>query len=660
MLSRRDKCYRISFCLLTAVFLVYLPVVHFDFVLYDDTAYVSDNDIVKGGLNIAGIIWAFTTFHVSNWHPLTWLSHMLDVEIYGMHPGGHHFTSVGLHLINTLVLFFVLGKSTGRVWTSAVVSALFALHPLHIESVAWIAERKDVLSTLFFMLSLRAYVQYSEHPSLRRYLEVVLLFAFGLMSKPMLVTFPFVLLLMDYWPLGRIRTNADGRHDRLVGTGIPVSRLLIEKIPLFFLSAISCVVTFIAQKTGGSVASTDTLSVGVRIWNSFISYGDYLFKTIWPTRLSVYYPYPEVLPYRQITLSIVVLSVTSTLAVYWLKKRPWFAVGWFWYIGTLVPVIGFIQVGTQAMADRYTYIPSIGIFIIAAWWGREIFTRLDLKKTGLIIAGGFLCVLAFVSRAQVGIWESSATLFEHAVLVTKRNYVAHHSLGMAMVEKQNFERAAEEYRTAIMIKPEFSAGHNSIGTVQARMGNYKEAEKSFLNAINIDKKNAKAHNNLGKLALRNGKIDEAMRYFSKSLIWDPSAGSTYTNMGMARLRQGKTTEAIENFRRALEINPENTVARFNLGKTLAIHREITDSVEFLRFSLRNYSSGSGCDEFADLMKAKHKLDKAIAKYRKALSTQPGYVANHLKLDNLPEVGAVSIQFHRMIDDVKHGRINCPE
>lgn len=645
----------ISLGLVAMVLVVYAQVVSFDFVLFDDHAYVSDNLVVKDGLSLAGIGWAFTTFHISNWHPLTWLSHLLDVEIWGLHPGGHHFTSILLHALNAVLLFFIFRKMTGREWAAAIVAALFALHPLHIESVAWIAERKDVLSTLFFLLALNAYIHYTQKPTRWNYLPVAGLFACGLMAKPMLVTFPFVLLLMDYWPLRRFTLETSGQKPNARGIHRPALGLLTEKIPLFVLSAVSCVITFIAQDVGGSVAALDTITLSARVANALISYLTYLLKMIWPAGLSVYYPFPEVIPYGPVLVSIVTLVSLSLLALYWVRAKPWFMVGWCWYLGTLVPVIGVVQVGTQAMADRYTYIPAIGIFIIAAWAGRELFTRLNLPKTGVIIAGGLLVILALVSHAQVGVWKNSTTLYEQAIQADKNNHEAYYCLGMATEATKNYHRAYNAYLTAIRLKPDFADAYVNLGALQATMGDYKAAETNFHKGLQFEPHNAKAHSNLGKLAARKGRLNEAIRHFNLSLQWDPHKGNTYANLGLMYLRIGKIHAAVETFNNALEVRPADANVQLNLERTLAIQGEINRHTAKLANALRSAMAGGGCRGYPAIRAGVRDTEAALAAYQKALSVLPGYSREHLKLENMPAVDKTV----RQAQEALRGMKRCP-
>jgi len=393
MLYGKSQLIYLALALVT--FVAFVQVGHNDFINYDDAEYVTENEKVQKGLNIESFVWAFTTGHASNWHPLTWLSHMLDCQLYGLSPAGHHLTNLFLHLLNTLLLFGVLKTMTRAVWPSAFAAVLFAVHPLHVESVAWIAERKDVLSAFFWMLTMAAYLRYTKHPCIVRYLPVVFAFALGLMTKPMLVTLPFVLLLLDYWPLkrlqfGRINIPESQSHKRLI----------LEKIPLFTLAAISSVITCIVQQSGGAMGGNEVLTVGVRLANALVSYVGYIHKMIYPKGLAVLYPHPlDGVGLWQPVVSFIILAVISAGVIFASRKRRYLATGWFWYLGTLIPVIGLVQVGSQAMADRYTYLPSIGIFIILAWGIPELLARWRCRKViPAVLAGIVLVACSGLSR----------------------------------------------------------------------------------------------------------------------------------------------------------------------------------------------------------------------------------------------------------------------
>ncbi|UCD86864.1 MAG: tetratricopeptide repeat protein [Desulfobacterales bacterium] len=523
----------------------YWDVRNHDFLHYDDSLYVTENSHVRAGLTWAGIIWAFTTTHASNWHPLTWLTHMVACEIYGLDAGGHHVTSLLFHIVNTVLLFMVLNRMTRALWGSAFVAALFAVHPLHVESVAWVAERKDVLSTFFLFATMWAYVHYAECPGFTRYLLVLVLFAFGLMAKPMIVTLPFVLLLMDYWPLGRfgfgyskqgLPKSVDLRHK----ISSPL-HLVFEKVPLIGLAAGSCVVTFLAQQSGGSLPSLDKLPLNIRIANALVSYISYIGKTIWPAQLTVFYPHPGMPPLWKMFACTAFLLVVTLLVILTWKKRPYLAVGWLWYLGTLVPVIGLVQVGEQAMADRYTYVPLIGLFVMVVWGVPELGARWRYQRHMLATSMGVaLSCLVICTYSQVRHWDNATALFKHAVDVTTENYVAHFNLGFALAKQGRTKEAIRHYSEALRINPAWAEAHNILGNALARQGNLRVA----------------------------------VSHYSEALRIKPAMAETHNNLGLALQMLGRLEEAVPHFRQALRIKPDYTQARHNLETALAALKKI--------------------------------------------------------------------------------------
>jgi len=458
------KVFLVSLCIIVTITVSYLQVINFDFVGYDDELYITKNINVQKGLTCESAKWAFTTFHSANWHPLTWISHMLDYELYGLNPQGHHWTSVQFHIANSLLLFFILQYMTGALWRSAFVAALFALHPLHVESVAWVAERKDVLCTFFGMLTLLSYCRYAKQPSLAKYLLILLFFSMGLMAKPMLVTLPFLLLLLDFWPLGRLRLAT-------------ASRLVMEKIPLFVPVVISSCLTFMAQQSSGAVKTLESFSLKVRIANAFVSYVNYVVKAIWPHNLTVFYPHPgNALSLWQVFGAILLVGGASFLAIRSLKNYPYIVVGLFWYLGLLVPVIGLVQVGPQAMADRYTYIPMTGLFIIISWGFSDLSTRWHYRKIVLaLFAVTILSALTVFTFFQLGYWRNSVALFERAVSITENNGLAHNNLGAALLEKGKPDEAVLHIKKALIIEPGSRAALYNLGAALSAQGKFDEA-----------------------------------------------------------------------------------------------------------------------------------------------------------------------------------------
>jgi tetratricopeptide (TPR) repeat protein len=542
------------------------------FVNYDDDKYVYENQHVKDGLTVDDIKWAFTATYASNWHPLTWLSHMLDCQLFGVKPGWHHLTNVLFHIANTLLLFIVLNRMTKALWRSALVAAAFALHPLHVESVAWIAERKDVLSGFFWMLTMWAYVRYTEQPGIKRYLLVLLFFALGLMAKPMLVTLPFVLLLLDYWPLGRLqRAHTDVERNISPAESAGLSRrtssvrhLLVEKVPLFLLSVASSVVTYIAQQRGGGIPSTGGSALKFRLVNALTSYFGYIVKMFYPTNLAAFYPYPRTF---HIDVMIVLLIVVLVLLGRWARRRPWLMVGLLWYIGTLVPVIGIVQVGIQAMADRYTYLPSIGIFIVVAWGAAELAAGWRFQKVGLGVAAGLvLTVLAICTREQVKYWQSDMTLFEHAIKVTKDNWEMEGNYGAALFRKGRINEAIEHYGEALRINPGFVMARLNMGVALLKQGKADKAAACFEGVLRAQPNNIVALNDLGILLRDQGKIDEAVKNFEKIIQVDSRYYLAYYNIAIAEARQGEYNQAIKHLQAGLRIKPNWPDAYAQMGK----------------------------------------------------------------------------------------------
>ena len=459
----------VAIFLLVIVWFAFGPALTHGFIDYDDQRYVVQNPWVTNGLTLGGIQWAFTHVHASNWHPLTTISHMLDCQLYGLHPWGHHFTNILLHAAAAILLFFALRKLTGALWPSLLVAAVFAVHPLRVESVAWVSERKDVLSGVFFMLTLWAYARYarSDGPSLFRYLIVVVLFALGLMCKPTLVTLPFVLLLLDYWPLGRVRPSSSRAR------GITASQwqqrrdtwpwLVIEKLPLFVLSAASCVATLLAQQEALDASLKPPL--GERVGNALVSYAMYLGQMIWPARLAVLYPYPEGnLKVLQVVLALLLLLIISAAVFVWRKKYPFLLTGWLWYLGMLVPMIGIVQVGSQVRADRYTYLPQIGLYLLVAWGAMELFHRWHRSREALTVAAQLaVAALTAGSYFQSSYWRDTERLWKHAIATTSNNYIAHVNLAHVLSQSGRFNEAIAECQKALKIKPDFAAAHNNLG-----------------------------------------------------------------------------------------------------------------------------------------------------------------------------------------------------
>jgi tetratricopeptide (TPR) repeat protein len=528
------------------------PVLGHDFTNFDDPRYVTENPHVRQGLGLSGLAWAWSATRAANWHPLTWMSHQMDWQFYGSAPMGHHLTSLLLHLANTLLLFLLFDRLTGKTARSAFVAAAFAVHPLHVESVAWVAERKDVLSTLFWLLTILAYVHWTRARGTRNYLWVVAALACGLAAKPMLVTLPFVLLLLDFWPLGRAT----------------VWTLVREKIPLFALAAASSVVTFLVQSFGRTVASVDLYPLGARISNAVVSYVAYLWMTVWPRDLAVYYPHPGgSLELWKVAGAAVVLVALTVSALLLRKSRPYVLVGWLWYLGTLVPVIGLVQVGAQGMADRYSYVPLIGIFVIVAWAVPDLLgaERPTSSPSPWVLAPGVVVVLFMFAgtRAQVATWKNSETLFRHALAVTENNFMAHNNLGTELSRQGRVPEAVEQLEEALRIRPGFAEVHVNLGTARKSQGLLDQARGHFSEAIRLDRRSFEAHYNLGVVSSAQGRTEEAIALYRRAIEIDPDRPRAHSNLANALGRIGKLDEAEAHYRIAIRLRPDYGNAHSN-------------------------------------------------------------------------------------------------
>jgi Tfp pilus assembly protein PilF len=566
--GRRNQAIGLCLAMVTAV--VYWPVTHFGFVNYDDPYYVYENPHLRAGLTLQGIVWAFTTNYRSNWHPVTWMSHLLDYQLFGLNAGGHHLVNVLLHVASAWLLFHVLYRMTAAPWRSAFVAAVFALHPLHVESVAWVTERKDVLSALFWMLTMWAYVRYVEQPGRHRYLLALGLYALGLMAKPMLVTLPFVLLLLDYWPLRRTAwlpagATASGAPPAAAGGHARIGRLLLEKLPFVVLAVGSCVVTFWAQHTGGAVESLGRLPLDQRIANAMVSYVRYLAKTLWPVRLAVFYPY-GLWPRPVVLGAGIALIVATALAIGNARRRPPVTVGWLWYLSTLVPVIGLVQVGAQAMADRYMYLPMIGLLIIVAW---SVPRRIaEHPFQGRLLAAGaavLLAVCAALCRIQVGYWRSSETLFRHALAITPGNPVAHNNLGSALKTAGRTGQAIQEFEEALRLDPKDWRAQLNLGICLLELGRFADAIQHLRQAVRTEPRSPVAHNTLGVALLNAGQYEEAASQFERALELDALSAEPHYNLGLVMRKQGRIQEAIAHFEQAVRLKPGFAKAREELA-----------------------------------------------------------------------------------------------
>jgi len=603
---------------------VFWQVRAFSFVNYDDPRYITENQHVQAGLTRDGIVWAFTTSHGSNWHPVTWLSHMLDCQLFGTEPGWHHLTNLLLHIINTLLLFAIFKQMTGALWQSAFVAGAFALHPLHVESVAWIAERKDVLSGFFWILTIAAYLRYVKRPRASGYLLMLLVFSLGLMAKPMLVTLPFVLLLLDYWPLGRFQnkrakdiSRETHKSQKSSSQWQELPRLICEKIPLFGLSAISCIITLLIEAKGAG-SSLDSLPLKIRIANVPIAYLTYLVKTIWPSNLAVLYPHPgDKLAVWQVIVGGLALAGIFILVIRSAPAHRYLAVGWLWFIGTLIPVIGLVQVGSQAWADRYTYLPLTGIFIMVSWGSAELLTRRQYRKIVLgTSAVALFAALMICSRMQLRYWRNSIALFEHALKTTKNNAVMHYDLGIELKAQGKLDEAISHYRQALQIKPDYADAYNNLGYTLGLQGKFDEAISCLHEALRLNPSHCEAHNNLGLAFQLQGNFDEALRHYRQALQSKPDWALPLNGMAWIlathpnpKMRDG--TQAVALAERAAELTKHQDA---NILKTLAAAYAAAGQRERAITTLQTalkLASAAGDDELANQIRSQLESYKQV-------------------------------------------------
>ena len=615
-LPEGNKKFLISLCLALMVLLSFQEVRNNDFINFDDLSYVTDNTHVQGGLGYEGFMWAMTTSHASNWHPLTWLSLMADYELYWLNPAGYHWSNMLFHMANTVLLFLVLNRMTGALWRPVFVAALFAVHPLHVESVAWVAERKDVLSAFFWMLTIGAYVRYVHHPGLPRYLAVLLAFILGLLAKPMLVSLPFVLLLLDYWPLRRFRFG------QLSG----LSRLIVEKVPLFIFSGVSALVTFLVQKNSEAVASLEFLSVGMRLTNAFVSYAAYVVKAFWPTGLAIFYPHPGAWPIWQVVWSVLLVVGVTVCAVACIRRYPYCIVGWLWYLGTLIPVIGLVQVGSQSMADRYTYIPLIGLFIVVVWGVADLLRGWRYgRAVGVVAAAAVLSALMAVTWFQVQRWRDSITIFTHALKVTEGNYLAHNNLGMALKKIDRPGQAKGHFRAAINIKPNYAPAYNNLGYLLTREGRTEEGMQFYLKALQIRADNVDVLFNLGETLASQGRIEEAIVSYREALRLKPESSVVHNNLAVALTKKGRLNEAASEYREALRLKPDHAGAHNNLAMVLADQGQLREAITHFREALKLQPDYANAHYNLGLaLRRENIFEEATFHFREAVRINPAY------------------------------------
>jgi len=594
----------IYIALTLAAFIAFEQVRRNGFISFDDYQYVTQNPHVNGGISCESVLWAFTSPNCGMWHPLTSLSHMLDCGLFGLNPAWHHLTSLLFHIANALMLFWVLKRMTGAVWQSAFVAAVFALHPLNVESVAWIAERKNLLSCLFWLLTIAAYLCYVRRPSVSRYLLTLLVFVMALMSKPVAVTLPLVLLLLDYWPFGRFDFGREWKN---------LYRLVLEKVPFLTLSGAISVVTLLAQRNIGAVISTGGLALKIRIANTFVSYLKYIEKMFWPSRLAMFYPHPAgKLSMWQAAAAALVLLGISVWVIRLARSHRYLPVGWLWYLGTLVPVIGLVQSGEQAWADHYAYVPLIGLFIIIAWGLDDMSANWRYRKVVLGVSAAIaMAALLLCTRIQVRHWRDNITLYEHTLRVTENNTGIHYNLGLALWSQGKVDEAISHFYQSIKIFPNCPDVHNSMGLALLEKGKLDGAITYFTNALKLKPDYLDAQLSLGTALAAQGKIDQAIGHFNKVLEIKPDEAHAHYNLGQAYAQQGDSEKAFYHWNEALKLQPDSVVFINNLARIMAIHRnpKFRNPAEAVRLALQACEmTGYNDPEFLDTLAAAYAAD----------------------------------------------------
>jgi len=620
--------------LVVATVMVYAQIAGYGFITVDDGLYVSRNDHVLAGLTAEGIRWAFTTTSTGNWHPLTWISLMADGRIFGSSPAGYHVTNLILHVLNVLLVLFLFQKLTGSAGRSVLVAALFALHPLHVESVAWISERKDVLSTLFWLLGIWAYLLYCRKPSAGRYVAVACAFVMGLLAKPMPVSFPLTLLLLDIWPLRRV--SAGNRTFRAF------ARLAMEKAPLFLIAFVSCVLTFWAQRAGGAVAALDQLPVHLRVANALLSYMAYLGKLLWPAHLALFYPYrADLLQSWEIAACLIAFAGMSVYAIRAFPSRPYLTFGWLWYVITLLPVIGLVQIGSQALADRYSYVPSLGIFVVIIWGTSDLLARIrDTHPAAMrrwswgpaAAACGLMLILAVLAYRQVQFWKDDITVWERAVEVTPPNFFSEYNLARAYDTQHRYDEALVHNRACIRIDPNREEAYNNLAVLLMDRRGYDEAESALRSALRINPQFTQARSNMGLLLCKLQRYDEGFRYYQEAMRLDPqnteirrNIAVSHCDFGMALAGEGRLEEAVAQFQSALSMEAEFSQAHYNLGLTYAgLKRLDAAKSEYEKAIADDPACAEAHNNLGVLLAETGKIGDAIEHFRAALRIRPDY------------------------------------
>jgi len=603
----RYKVILISVFLILCTFVVYEPVTKCDFIKFDDDTYITNNLHVRSGLSWKNVRWAFGFTEIVYWMPLSWLSHIIDCHLFDLKPGLHHLTSLLIHIANTILLFAVLNRMTGTFWPSAFTAALFALHPVNVDSVAWLAERKNLLSTFFWLLTMLTYVYYIRKPNVFRYLLMIVVFILGLLSKPMLITLPFVLLLLDYWPLGRMSRKAG---------------IIVEKLPLFALSAASMYLSSLSFK---DPPHTRIMPMELRLANALVSYIKYILKLFWPTDLAILYPYPSYVPAWQSIGSLLLLICISAIVVLLMRKKPYLVTGWLWYTGTLVPVLGLVQIGLwPAMADRWLYVPSVGIFIMAVWGIYDLAGRRRAGKTLLTVLGVLVVlVLSIKTTFQLRYWRDSLTLFEHTLTITRDNYTMHNNYANVLGDLGRFDKALEQLNLSLKINPYSAEVHTNMGNVLVKVGKIDEAIKHYEKAIDLQPGFSEAHYNLAAALAKQGKTSRAVEEYLEALRLEPDNTDALSNLGFELAGQNKFDEAVKYYKKTLELEPHNIIAHGRLAMVLAGQGRIDEAIREIRIVLTASPRDAEMHRnLGILLERQGKISQAIEEYQQVLKIDP--------------------------------------
>ncbi|MFH2045373.1 MAG: tetratricopeptide repeat protein [Pseudomonadota bacterium] len=674
----------ICIILFIVTFAVYSQVIYHDFINFDDDIYVTDNFKVIKGLHTDNLPWAFslTEKHgVPYWHPLTWVSHMLDCSLFGLNAGMHHLVNLIFHITNTLLLFYLLNLTTGAIWRSAMVAALFAIHPLNVESVAWIAERKNLLSTFFWMLTMLFYIYYTKRQNIITFTIVIISFILGLLAKPMLVTLPFVFLLFDYWPLERFSLNEFKSQKEII------FHLLLEKVPFFIISLCSVYISSVSLNLQGSIISTSHVPICLRLENSVVSCVSYIGKMIWPSYLSVFYPFPLSIPeWKVITALTLLIAVTVVFVFVMIKRFPYLTTGWLWFIGTFIPVSGLVQAGKwPAMADRWAYIPCIGLFIIISWGGYELFSRYHFKNIGTAIVSSVIIIaLSVVTFIQLTHWGNSESLYKHALQVTPNNFIILNNMGTALIKDKRYSDAEVYLKKALKLKPDYSKAYFNLGTALYKQGYLKEAVKHYSEALRINPEYSEPYYNLGLLFFKQNRIEQAIKYYIKAIKLKPDYAEAHNNLGLAYYKTGITGNALKHYSEALRIHPNLAEAHKNIGNLLFNSGNFDAALShFKRAATINPKDKNIEKVIITALKAKEKFQKkekrlldiiglnpddyichtdlgnfylsykklnlAIKQYKKALTINPD---DHLIIIKLAKIYAMKGNYNKAISEAK--------